>query len=150
MSGNRRPLTYLERPSTYQLAFSADGRWIAYVSDQAGEYQVFVESYPAGHGKWQISMHGGAQPVWSRNGRELFFISLQQNSHTIMAVPIKIGTTFESGAPKELFMVNVFGLPWLRRQYSVTPDGQRFLVNVRVDTHRQTILLQNWLTSESK
>lgn len=88
-----------------------------------------------------------AQPVWSQDGKELFYKSLDSK---LMTVPAKTGTTFEAGAPKELFPVSTWGTAWFRRQYSVTPDGQRFLVNVRVDAHPQTILRQNWLSAEPK
>ena len=139
-------MSYLEGHA-YQPAFSPDGRWIAYASNESGEYQVAVQSYPAGHGKWQVSINGGAQPVWSQDGKELFYKSLDNK---LMTVPVKTGTTFEAGVPKELFPVITWGTAWFRRQYSVTPDGQRFLVNVRVDAHPQTFLLQNWLEGEPK
>jgi hypothetical protein len=63
-----------------------------------------------------------------------------------VAVPVKIGQTFEAGIPKELFAVSTNGLNNVRRHYSVTPDGQRFLVNMRVEDHQETILLQNWMS----
>jgi len=142
VGGDHKPVLYLQGQFA-QPAFSPDGRWMAYVSEESGRYEVFVQPIPIGRGKWQISTHGGAQPVWRRDGKELFYKSADSK---IVAVPVKIGATFEAGVPKELFPVATFGPFSARRQYSVSPDGQRFLVNLRVDEHPQTILLQNWLS----
>ena len=117
---------------------------MAYASPQSGEWEVFVESVPAGHGKWQISTRGGAQPIWRRDGTELFYKSADNK---IMAVPVRGGASFEAGAPKELFPVDTIGLNYARRQYAVSPDGQRFLVNVNFDNNGPMVLLQNWLNS---
>jgi hypothetical protein len=116
---------------------------MAYIEDVSGSYEVFVQPVPAGHGKWQISTHGGAQPVWRQDGKELFYLAAGGN---ITAVPVKIGASFEAGVPKELFKISTADLPEIRRHYSVSPDGQRFLVNQFVASHPQTILLQNWLS----
>jgi serine/threonine-protein kinase len=102
--------------------FSTDGRYIAYVSDESGQYEVYVRPYPPGLGKWQVSTHGGEEGIWSRDGRELFY----RNGNTWMAVPVRLQPEFEAGTPQQLFegpYVNVGGL-----SYDVTPDGQRFLV----------------------
>jgi Tol biopolymer transport system component len=77
--------------------FSPDGRWMAYASRQSGDWQVFVESVPAGHGKWQISTRGGAQPIWRHDGTELFYKS---EDDKIMAVPVRPGANFAAGAPQ--------------------------------------------------
>lgn len=90
---------------------------MAYASAESGRYEVYVQPVPAGHGKWPISTHGGVQPVWGRDGKELYYKSTDK----IVAVPVKIGASFEAGAPKELFAVSAYGLSSFRRQYSVTP-----------------------------
>jgi len=144
--GDHKPVLYLEG-RFFQPAFSPDGRWMAYVSAESGRYEVFVQPVPAGQGKWQISTHGGAQPIWRRDGKELFYKSADSK---IVAVPVKVGASFEAGIPEELFPVSTVGLIRYRRQYSVSPDGQRFLVNLRVDEHPQTVLLQNWLSPALK
>ena len=70
--GSRR--SFLQTPfDERHPSFSPDGRWLAYSSDESGTYQVYVRAFPDKGGKWQISNSGGAYPVWSRNGRELFF-----------------------------------------------------------------------------
>ena len=142
-TGDHKAVPYLGGVSAHP-AFSPDGRWMAYVSRQSGEWQVFVESIPAGHGKWQISTRGGAQPIWRRDGTELFYKS---PDNKIMAVPVRPGANFEAGAPKELFPVDTVGLNNVRRQYAVSPDGQRFLVNLAADDNGPMVLLQNWLSS---
>ena len=142
VSGDHTPVPYLNGKFT-QPAFSPDGRWMAYVSAESGTYEVYVQPVPAGHGKWAISTHGGAQPVWRRDGRELFY---KTEAGTIVAVPVKTGSSFEAGAPKDLFDATRFGLTHYRRQYSASPDGERFLVNLQMNDRPQTVLLQNWLS----
>jgi eukaryotic-like serine/threonine-protein kinase len=141
MGGDHRPVLYMDGQFT-QPAFSPDGRWMAYASEESGNWEVFVQPVPAGHGKWQVSTRGGAQPMWRRDGKELFYLA----NSKIFAVPVKIGESFEAGVPKELFTISSLrGQPQVRRHYTVSPDGQRFLVNVTVSDHPRTILLQNWL-----
>jgi hypothetical protein len=91
-----------------------------------------VQSFPAGGGKWQVSTSGGVQPRWSHNGKELFYLAPDGK---MMAVPVKAGATFEAGTPETLFQTRTYGLALsatYSQQYDVTPDGQRFLLNVDV------------------
>jgi len=127
-----------------QPAFSPNGHWLAYVSRESGRFEVFVASFPAGHGKYEVSIQGGTQPVWRQDGKELFYLS---QDGTLMAVPVKIGASFEAGTPQLLFKIRTRGLRQYRREYDVSPDGQRFLVNVLPEKPPQNpvILLQNWL-----
>jgi len=144
MGGDHKPRLYLEGQFA-QPMFSPDGRWMAYLSEESGRFEVYVQPVPTGHGKWQICTRGGTQPVWRRDGKELFYRSADGK---IMAVPVTLpvaGGSFEAGIPKELFPISTTGLPQIRRQYTVSPDGQRFLVNQTVDEHPQIVLLQNWL-----
>ena len=123
-------------------AFSPDGRWIAYTSDESGQYEVYVQPWPPTGGKWQVSTTAGGneEPVWSRNGRELFY----RNGRRWMAVPISTLPGFSSGAPQVLFQgdyINVSGL-----EYDVSPDGRRFLVLQPVEASGPTELhvVINW------
>src|SRR6516164_2818265 len=70
--GDHKSTRYLQGRAL-QPAFSPDGRWMAYAADESGSWEVFVQSVPAGRGKWQMSNHGGAQPVWRRDVKELFY-----------------------------------------------------------------------------
>ena len=128
----------------WQPTYSPDGHWLAYVSEGSGRVEVFVESVPPGRGKYQISTHGGAQPVWRQDGKELFYQSLNR---TLMATPVKTGAHFEAGVPQPLFRVNTAGMLRSRRHYAVSPDGQRILVNVwpEREASEPVILMQNWL-----
>jgi hypothetical protein len=123
LTGNAVPQPFLRTPSTeVGPTFSPDGRWIAYVSDESGQYEVYVRPYPPGPGKWQVSTAGGEEGIWSRDGRELFY----RNGQKWMAVPVTLGPAFAAETPTLLFegsYVNVGGL-----SYDVAPDGGRFLL----------------------
>jgi dipeptidyl aminopeptidase/acylaminoacyl peptidase len=142
-AGDRKVTPYLAG-NFRQAAFSPDGRWMAYVSQQSGTWEVFVESVPAGHGKWQISTRGGAQPVWRRDRAELFYMSADRK---IMAVLVRTGAGFDAAAPRELLPVAASGLFNVRNHYAITADGQHFLIIPRLDDHAPMFLLQNWLSA---
>ena len=100
--------------------FSPDGHWIAYSSNESGTDQIFVQSFPPSGGKWQVSVNGGNQASWRQDGKELFF---DTPDGKLMAVDVKLGSTFEAGIPRALFDIPA---PFVGR-YVVNPDGQRFL-----------------------
>jgi eukaryotic-like serine/threonine-protein kinase len=104
--------------------FSPDGRWLAYISDESGRYEVYVLPYPGPGGKWQISTEGGTEPVWNRNGRELFY----RNGDKMMAVDITTQPGFAAGKPRMLFEGRYELSPVQSANYDVSPDGQRFLM----------------------
>jgi Tol biopolymer transport system component len=103
--------------------------WLAYSSHETGRHEIYVRDFPGGSHKWQVSSQGGAQPHWRRDGRELFYLRLDG---TLMSVPVNLGSGFDFGAAHPLFST---GLRYLTRytiwmnQYSVSRDGQRFLLN---------------------
>jgi Tol biopolymer transport system component len=124
-----KPVPYLQGPYNEQQGqFSPDGRWIAYSSDESGSFQVYVQSFPAGAGKVQVSTAGGSQPRWRRDGKEIFYISAD---FRLSAVDVKTEPRFEIGAPQALFGVRtpVGGLADWFSHYDVAADGMRFLVN---------------------
>jgi Tol biopolymer transport system component len=106
--------------------FSPNGHWIAYVSDESGRAEVYVQSYPGPGGKWPVSSDGGSEPMWNRNGRELFYRSQDR----MMAVPVSTADGFSIGRPQMLFERRYASiqLPQTAPYYDVTPDGQRFLM----------------------
>jgi serine/threonine protein kinase len=148
-----KPVPYLHTPANEgQAQFSPDGRWIAYtlIGGALDRADVYVESFPAGAGKFQISTgEGGRQPRWRRDGKELFYISTDGK---LMAVEVKTEPRFAAGAPKPLFDVRTFpstgsaGGPF---RYDVAPDGKRFLIDSRAtstedsDSAPITVVL-NW------
>jgi Tol biopolymer transport system component/predicted Ser/Thr protein kinase len=104
--------------------FSPDGRWLAYVSDESGRYEIYVQPYPGPGGKRQISTDGGAEPVWNRNGRELFY----RSENKMMAVDIATQPSFVAGKPRKLFEGPYLPTAATIQNYDVSPDGQRFLM----------------------
>ena len=116
---------YLSSGATEEGAqFSRDGNWVAYVSDESGRNEVYVQSFPALAAQWQISTSGGSNPRWSRDGRELFYVSADGR---MMAVPVTTGERFEAGAATALFPVRL--RLETSAQYDVDADGSRFLLN---------------------
>ncbi len=104
--------------------FSPDGRWLAYVSDESGRFEIYVQPYPGPGGKWQISAEGGGEPVWNRNGQELFY----RSGDKMMAVEIATQSGFAAGTPRLLFEGPYEQPPVPTSNYDVSPDGQSFLM----------------------
>ena len=115
-------------------AFSPDGRWLAYSSDESGRMEIYVQPYPGPGGKWQVSTEGGNESLWSRNGRELFY----RSGDKMMSVEISTQPTFSMGKPKLLFTGPYLLTAATIANYDVSPDGQRFLM-VKADERAQGI-----------
>src|SRR5262249_52771751 len=100
MTGDdRKPLLFIKTPFDERSAqFSRDGRWVAYQSNEnGGRFEIYVQSFPVPGSKWQVSTSGGTMPRWSRDGKEIFYITSDGN---MMAAPVRnSGSAFESGAP---------------------------------------------------
>ena len=123
-------LPYLQTESNAaQARFSADSRWVAYTSDESGQNEVYVRPFPsASGGKWMVSKGGGNQPRWRRDGKELFYISLDSKLMSLDAAAAS--GTFLAGVPKTLFTAPILGsAPRNVTRYDVTADGKRFLIN---------------------
>jgi len=124
---DRKAQPFLQTPAYESAAqFSPDGHWLAYGSDESGRREIYVQPYPGPGGKWQISIDGGNEPVWNRNGRELFY----RNGDKMMAVDVTTQPSFSAGKPKMLFEGR-YGPPGAGGtfpHYDVSPDGQRFLM----------------------
>jgi len=120
----QKPFAYLASPfNESNGVFSPDGRWIAYESDESGQSEVYVQTFPLTNQKFRISSGGGTSPEWSKTGGELFYLAANRD---LTVVPYRIsGTTFEPGVAKALFAIpgNV-----TRRVYAPSRDGRRFLV----------------------
>jgi Tol biopolymer transport system component len=151
MSGDKKPFPFLKtRFEERKGKFSPDGKWIVYESNESGRFEIYVQPFPGPGGKFQISTSGGAQPRWSKDGREIFFVSLDSK---MMVAPIKLasnGQSLETGAPIALFSVRIAGgaLPGVASQheYAVSSDGQRFLVDAPADedTTSRITIIYNW------
>jgi Tol biopolymer transport system component len=146
MTGDRKPQPVIQTPFPERMAkFSPDGRWIAYASGESGRFEVYVQSFPVSERKLTISTNGGVQPVWRGDGRELFFLSLTGEA---MAVPLVLAKDggLEAGAPQKLFTAIPTIVVGARNAWSVTPDGQKFLiVNAVGETNVGPItVIVNW------
>jgi hypothetical protein len=143
MTGERKPQPFLQTPFWEgEAQFSPDGRWLAYVSNETGRYEVYVQPFPGPGGKRQISAGGGREPVWARQGRELFY----RNGNQVMAVDVTLGSSFSAGKPRPLFEGQYFAQPGFIN-LDVAPDGQRFLLlqDATPDAALTQIhLIQNW------
>ena len=122
--GDRTPHLLVDTPYTEdKLHISPDGRWVAFNSDESGRFEVYVASFPKFTSKQQLSVHGGVQPQWRADGRELFYLA---PDGTLMSVGVEPGGEFVARAPATLFRTSAD--PNANRpQYAVTADGQRFL-----------------------
>ena len=146
-----RKATALVKTSFNELnpEVSPDGRWMAYQSDESGQYEVYVRPFPnVDDGRWLVSSGGGTRPVWARNGRELFYLV---EPGRVMTVPIRPGATFTYGNPQMVFD-GPYLAPNAARTYDVSPDGRRFLMIK--DAPRQgndpapepkLVIVQHWL-----
>jgi eukaryotic-like serine/threonine-protein kinase len=107
---------------------SPDGKWVAYASDESGDWEIYATSFPSGEGKWQISRGGGTEPRWRGDGKEIYYIG---GKATLTAVPVNTEGGFSTGSPTPLFQTQ-FRTPVSSTDlfgYDVAKDGQRFLVN---------------------
>ena len=152
MFGDGTPFPYLQSDFVESHAqFSPDGRWIAYSSDESGRAEVYIQSFPIGSGKWQVSTAGGDQAQWRRDGKELFYIS---SDRSLMALAIGAGASLDVGRPESLFQttVPVTGLSDDRNNYVPTQDGQRFVVNslVNAENTQPLTLVLNWAADLKK
>jgi Tol biopolymer transport system component len=153
LAAGEEPFPYVETEFDERDAqFAPDGRWIAYSSTESGRSDVYVRAFPGPGAGMPISINGGAQPRWRPDGKELFFIGLDDR---LMAVPVTLpsdGGSFDAGTPVPLFATHVGGAvhPGSRQQYVVSRDGQRFLMNTVVEGTASTsiTLIANWRPQE--
>jgi len=125
LSGDRKPFPYIKTNYMETSArFSSDGRWVAYVSNESGNYEIYVQSFPTPGQAIRISSDGGLDPRWRRDGREIYFVS---SDGRFMAADVKTDGGFSAGLPKPLFRFSGT-VETTRRSYWPSPDGQRFLV----------------------
>ena len=117
-SNERKPFLHFPGPK-----LSADGRFVAYVSHESGRAEVYVQPFPQGR-KWQVSISGGTQPRWCRNGKELFYAK----DGTLFAVAISTEPTFSMGATTKLFSHQSLNWRFEQAAYDVAADGKRFVM----------------------
>ena len=129
--GEGKPRPFRDSPfSETEARFSPDSRWVAYVSDESGRREVYVQSFQfegqSAGARRRVSTEGGSQPVWRGDGKELFYLAADNK---LMSLTVKAAATFEAGTPVALFRIDPLGGGGF---YDVTRDGQRFLINTSV------------------
>jgi Tol biopolymer transport system component len=143
--GDRKAFAYLQTEfDEREGRFSPDVRWVAYASNDTGRFEIYVQSFPNPSEKFQVSNGGGAFPVWSRDGKELFFVG---SDSKMMAVEVKTaGRKFEAGIPKALFATRLSELSDLHSgiPYDVSRDGRFLLVTPQWKPGRPMTVVINW------
>ena len=125
LDGDRKPRPLLHgAPTEDWPALSPDGHWLAYISNELGHEEVYVVAFPDLNGKWQVSNDGGVEPVWSRDGKEIFY----RNADKFMAVSIQTRPAFSPGTPRLLFQNAAERGSISRPNFDAASDGQRFLM----------------------
>jgi len=125
--GDRKPFPYLQTQFNERSArFSPDGHWLAYTSDETGSYEVYLAPFPVGGAKWQVSQGGGIEPMWTRDGTTLFYLTL---GGKLMEARVKAkGSAVEIAVSHQLFQTPLLFSDLGPRTYTVALDGERFLV----------------------
>lgn len=150
LQGEQKTTQFLGTPFTEsQARFSPDSRYIAYVSNESGLSEVYVRSFSSdgkAGGQQMISQSGGSQPLWRRDGKELFYISADTK---VMAVPVSTAPTFERlGAPIPLFTASIYGggRNYNSQRWAAMPNGQQFIIiSVLTEAASQPInVITNW------
>jgi eukaryotic-like serine/threonine-protein kinase len=162
LTGDRKPSPLVQKPLAQMNAdISPDGRWIAYQSNEAApggtaapaddsRYEIYVQPFPdVASGRWLVSTHGGTRPRWSRNGRELYYLTADRRH--IAMVAVDPGKTFSFQRAVDVIDAERFGALATAEQgrmYDVSPDGRRFLILKPVTNipRPELVLIENWFT----
>ncbi len=141
LDGERRPQPYLRGSSDeHSAAVSPDGQWLAYVSNESGQDEVYVRAFPKPGAPVQISSDGGREPRWAPSGRELFY----RNEQGMVAVVVATSPSFRVGRRQVLFDDKAYLSHPVGAAYDVHPDGRRFLMIRRGSEGPQVVVVLNW------
>ena len=142
IDGSGAPKPIAATPTAVEVLgqVSPSGRYVSYMSDESGRFEIYVTTFPEPGGRWQVSQNGGREPRWAKNGRELFFFA---PDNRLMAAEVRTeGGSLEIGAIHPLFQSRQMGMSF---RYDVAKDGQRFLVNAGLKEELAPItLVTNW------
>jgi eukaryotic-like serine/threonine-protein kinase len=143
-NGEGKPVAVVQPPSAQSnlinYRISPDSRWVAYASDESGQQDVYITSFPEGRGKWRVSSNSGAYPAWSGDGKELFFKDLT-DAIFVCSVTAK-GSEVEVGTPQRLFHA---ASPGIGIAFDASADGKRLLVNHSEEESQVPLqLITNW------
>lgn len=144
MAGERTPEPFMTtRFNEYHAAFSPDGLWVAYQSDESGRPEVYLRPFPGPMRRWQASTQGGTKPVWSPKGDELFY----RNEDQMMVIDVEAEATLTLGKPRVLFKRRPADLNRVHRDFDISRDGRRFAVIDSSNAMRrptELVLVQHW------
>ena len=152
LEGDRKATPFLQTPFNERAGrFSPDGQWLAYQSDASGRDEVYVQRVPSGGQKAQVTSSGGQLPVWSHDGKELFYL---EGGQRLMSVPVTLGAAFDRGPGRlvfdnvHFFVTTISGPP-----FQISHDGTRFLALVQTAEDAQPApitVVTNWQTTLPK
>ncbi len=150
LAGERKSymvVPHAEATFTSRAHLSPNGRWLAYASNESGTSEIYVAAFGGGQGRWQVSANGGAQPQWSRDGKEVYFMDMNFN---LYAVPVtEAGSALQFGVPTRL----ISGGSWAAPQvfYDFTPDGKKILLDrVEQQVSQSVTLVTNFTAGLKK
>jgi serine/threonine-protein kinase len=146
-SGDTTALPIIADPNIneHSPALSPDGKWLAYVSDESGQWELYVRPFPnVDDGRWQVSTAGASEPVWAPSGRELFY---KNTADEMMSSEVQTNPSFMVGQQRVLFSASDYYSYAFHPQYDVTPDGEQFvMVRFRsVGEAGSLVVVENWL-----
>ncbi len=151
MDADGVPEAFLQTPFDEGFpAFSPDGRWLAYASDETGRVEVYVRPYPGGEPVYRVSTAGGLAPLWSADGRELFFRAPSEAGvRRYMVVDVTTGATFPRSQPRVLFESGDVAGSTPVRSYDLAPDDERFVMYTATQVEPQPVtsinVVLNWV-----
>ena len=149
VGGGEPQLLVSETADTFNAAVSPDGRWLAYISQATGRYEVFAQSLISGGGRAAISTTGGIEPRWSPDGRTIYY----ENGDQLMAVPVEPGAALQPGRPKAIFSGVVYVSIDSAETYHVASSGDRFVMMQPADHHgtlQEVRAILNWFSELSR
>jgi Tol biopolymer transport system component len=151
MTPGEKPYAFVATPyREWDPRFSPDGHWLAYSSNESGRRETYVQPFPGGGGKWQVSTQGGRDPMWRNDGKELFFLS---PGGRLMSVDVQAGGgSLQLGIPKPILTGVVSDGNPIGHNYAVSTDGQRFLIRTseRAGEIPATTVFVNWTSAIAK
>jgi hypothetical protein len=147
LSGTGKPAPFLQGPfEKDQARFSPDGRYISMITDESGRSEAYVTAFPGPGERIRVSTGGAQSPRWSRDGRELFYLS---GDRRLMSVAVRTAPSLELGSPRPLFELKGKS-SW--STFDVSPDGKRFLAVVPevVANELPLSVIANWTAEVEK
>jgi Tol biopolymer transport system component len=149
LAGGGEPTQLVASPAReWRARISPNGQYVAYESDESGDFDIYITRFPSADGKWQVSTNTGSRPRWSRDGTRLYY---QQNDCDIMEVSVSYQPTLTLGTPKIIADCSQLGLyQGFGREYDFSPDGERILHSKSAQTEKDRIdvgitVVENWV-----